>query len=317
MNYTRTHDTDLKDKIKLAPIEVCGDKNMDLKKPRNQSFIEDRLWYIEWLLTFRGWFSRSDLMGKFGIQEAAASRDIRRYKEKAESNLYLNHAVKRYEANLEQFSPIYTQPAGAIYSKLIDLDESQSLGFEGYGIETIPQLSPAGKEIAGISRAILNKKILKIDYCSMSSGSSIKKIAPHSMFHNDLKTYVRCYDLERSKFLDLVIGRISHSYEENTVTPESFQVNADTEWNTYLSLELVVHPRITHKEAIQRDMQMTQGVKKVSVRKALAQYWLRRWCVDCSKDGLMTDTAYQLHLRNHEEIEGVHGYFPGINNHLD
>lgn len=286
------------------------------KNIRNQNFIDDRLGHIEWLLMFRGWFSRFDLMTKFGIQEAAASRDIRRYKEVSDGNLYLNHSVRRYEADFDTFSPVYNLPVENIYSKLVDFDESQALGFEGCGIETIPRLAPLHYELAHISRAILNKKIIKIDYSSMTSGESCKHVAPHGMFDNDLKTYIRCYDLERSKFLDLVVGRISKIYGITADAPEKMQSHEDYDWNTYLSLELVAHPKIKHKNAIERDMQMVNGVKKIDVRRSLAHYWLRRWCVDCSVDGSMTDSAYQLHLRNHEVIDGIHGYFPGLNNHL-
>lgn len=289
---------------------------MEKKNIRNQTFIDDRLGHIEWLLMFRGWFSRNDLMEKFGIQEAAASRDIRRYKDAADNNLYLNHSIRRYEANFEAFSPIYNLPEESIYSKLVDLDESQALGFEEAGIETIPRLAPLHHQLAHISRAILNKKIIKIDYCSMTSGESAKHVAPHAMFDNDLKTYIRCYDMERSKFLDLVVGRISRIYDVTFEASEDIQSNEDSDWHSYLSLELVAHPKIKHKKAIERDMQMVEGVKKVDVRRSLAHYWLRRWCVDCSADGSMEDSAYQLHLRNHEAIEGVHGYFPGVNNHL-
>ncbi|EAM2786291.1 hypothetical protein FDR35_19640, partial [Salmonella enterica] len=142
-------------------------------------------------------------------------------------------------------------------------------------------------------------------------------VAPHAMFNNDLKTYFRCYDFGHSKFLDLVVGRIIDLSDTNDLTPDIAQGHSDIDWNTYLSLELVVHPRVKHKQAIEKDMQMVDGVKQVSVRRALAHYWLRRWCVDCSEKATMSDSAYQLHLKNHEVIKDVHGYFPGVNNHVD
>jgi hypothetical protein len=289
-----------------------------MKSIRNQSFIDDRLWYIEWLLMMRGWLSRVDLMDKFGIKGAAASRDIKRYKEQCDDNLYLDHRFKRYVADLNKFKPVYETSEDLIFSKLTDLDESRSLG-AGYPlIETIPSLAEIKpKDITGITRAILNMNVLKISYCSMTSGASEKKIVPHSMFHNDLKTYVRCYDFGRGKFLDLVVGRILEILGEDGSAPTECLREFDDDWNTYLSLELVVHPRIKHKKAIESDMQMINGVKVVEVRKSLAQYWLRRWCVDCSATASMTDKAFQLHLRNSSVIKGVNGAFPGVNNHID
>ena len=90
---------------------------------------------------------------------------------------------------------------------------------------------------------------------SMTSGASEKKIVPHSMFHNDLKTYVRCYDLGRRKFLDLVVGRIQEIFGDEGSAPAECLREFDDDWNTYLSLELVVHPRVQHKKAIESDMQ--------------------------------------------------------------
>lgn len=289
-----------------------------MKNIRNQNFIEDRIWYIEWLLMMRGWLSRTDLMNKFGIKSAAASRDIKRYKDQREENLYLDHRFKRYVVDLDKFKPVYETTGDLIFSKLSDLDESKSLGVDYSLIETIPSLAEINpKDITGITRAILNMNVLNISYCSMTSGASEKKIVPHSMFHNDLKTYVRCYDLGRGRFLDLVIGRILEILGEDGPAPAEYLKEFDDDWNTYLSLELVVHPRVKHKKAIESDMQMTDGVKFVEIRKSLAQYWLRRWCVDCSAAAIMTDRAFQLHLRNASVIDGVNGAFPGVNNHID
>lgn len=289
-----------------------------MKSIRNQNFIDDRLWYIEWLLMMRGWLSRTDLMDKFGIKGAAASRDIKRYKEQSGDNLFLDHRVKKYITDFDKFKPVYETSEDLIFSKLTDLDESKSLGAEYPLIETIPSLAEINpQDITGITRAILNMNVLKIAYCSMTSGASEKKIVPHSMFHNDLKTYVRCYDLGRNRFLDLVVGRILEIQGEDGSAPAECLREFDDDWNTYLHLELVVHPKVQHKKAIESDMQMTDGVKVVEVRKSLAQYWLRRWCVDCSATAKMTDKAFQLHLRNSSVINGVNGAFPGVNNHID
>ncbi|MDT1877015.1 hypothetical protein FPK46_19725, partial [Acinetobacter baumannii] len=123
-----------------------------MKNIRNQSFIDDRLWYIEWLLMMRGWLSRTDLMEKFGIKGAAASRDIKRYKEQAGDNLFLDHRVKKYVADLDKFKPIYETSEDLIFSKLTDLDESRSLGVAYPLIETIPSLSEINpKDITGIT----------------------------------------------------------------------------------------------------------------------------------------------------------------------
>jgi len=288
-----------------------------MREKRNQAFINERLWYIDWLLMMRGWFSRTDIMNKFKIQGAAASRDISRYKDIKDDNLFLNHSIKRYEVSRENFKPINEINGEDIFSRLTDFDESLFLGADGALVETIPSLTNVTMGIVGITQAILNNNVISISYCSMSSGNSIKKIAPHSMFYNDLKTYVRCYDLKRSKFLDLVVGRIDSIISDNGKALPFMVKSNDHEWNDFIELHLVVHPKVKHKEAIERDMQMVDGRKNVKVRKSLSQYWLRRWCVDCSSDASIKDGAYQLFLENNEVILNIGGFFPGVNNHLD
>lgn len=284
-----------------------------MKNIRNQRFIDERLLFIEWLLVMRGWLSRTDLMNKFGIQSAAASRDIKRYKELNDENLYLEQKTKRYVFDSKHFSPIYETSEDTIISKLSDLDESKSLGVDYPLIETMPNLAETKlSDITSITRAILNMSVLKISYYSMTSGASEKKIVPHSMFSNDLKTYVRCYDLGRKKFLDLVVGRIQNIHGEDGLAPAECLREFDDNWNTFITLELVVHPKVKHKKAIESDMKMTNGMKVVEVRKSLAQYWLRRWCVDCSKSASMKDKAFQLHLKNFIVIKGLNDPFPGV-----
>ncbi|MCP6530431.1 inverse autotransporter beta domain-containing protein, partial [Klebsiella pneumoniae] len=64
-------------------------------------------------------------MDKFGIKGAAASSEIKRYKEQIDENLYLDHRFKRYVADLDTFKPVYETSEELIFSKLTDLYESK------------------------------------------------------------------------------------------------------------------------------------------------------------------------------------------------
>lgn len=287
---------------------------MEKKSIRNQNVIE-RLWYIEWLLMFKGWLSRNELTEKFSIQEAAATRDIRKYRDMAEKNLHLNHSVKRYEINLDTFSPEYDVHIETALSRLRNKQEAIAMGYEDAGIEAIPRLQhPKINVLAAISRAILNKRSVTINYQSLKNGHSVKEIAPHSMFDSGIKTYTRCYDFEKEKFIDLALNRIGDIEAENNQAPDNALREEDNEWNTFITLELEAHPmdkKIANKKTIENDYEMIDGIKKIEVRTALAQYWLQRWNVDCSKDSHMNDSLYQLHLRNSEILDNVNGFFPG------
>lgn len=286
---------------------------MGNKSNRNHIFINERLVFIELLLMLKGWVSRYDLMNNFGIQEASASRDLSRYKNKTDKNMLLNHSIKRYEINYHSFEPQFEHSWESLFSRLIDENESKNMGFSNVGIEIIPDLiSPKVIDVSKVSRAIQNKKIIKIEYYSTSSGHSLKEIAPHSMFNNDLKTYIRCFDTEKNRFIDLVMSRVIDILGEVGDATDAMMKTKDSYWNEYITLELVVHPKVKHKKAVEMDLGMTDGIRKVEVRKSLSQYWLRRWCVDCSSDSSMMDEAYQLALKNHFIIEGINGFFPGV-----
>ena len=76
--------------------------------------------------------------------------------------------------------------------------------------------------------------------------------------------------------------------------------------NTIISLELVPHPNLKHQEAIALDYAMTDGLKTIQVRAAMAGYLLRLWNVNCSADHHLTGAEYQLWLRNSECLAVAH-----------
>jgi len=79
----------------------------------------------------------------------------------------------------------------------------------------------------------------------------------------------------------------------------------DRQWNRFVELELVPHPRIEHSEAIELDYGMTGGVMKVEIRAATTGYLLRLWNVDCSKEALLKTPEFHLWLKNYQTLYGV------------
>ena len=80
----------------------------------------------------------------------------------------------------------------------------------------------------------------------------------------------------------------------------------DKEWNTFISLELVPHPRnIEYPTAIALDYGMVDGSMTIKTRAALTGYLLRRWNVDCSNNAELKGSEYQLYLNNKSLIDGA------------
>ncbi|NMT18743.1 WYL domain-containing protein, partial [Vibrio parahaemolyticus] len=85
------------------------------------------------------------------------------------------------------------------------------------------------------------------------------------------------------EFRDFVLTRIKTTVVlEGSMLSEAELETQDRQWNRFVELELVPHPRIEHSEAIELDSGTTGGVLKVEIRAATAGYLLRLWNVDCS-----------------------------------
>lgn len=276
--------------------------------------VRERLEFIEKQLIFKGWISRADLIEQFGIAEAAATRDFKAYKELAPENMVLNHTVKKYEINLEGFCPVFDK------STTLYINELKNSFFEKKSpekiIEPMDRISYLKFDIfSSVARAITNKEPIKIEYRSLENNLSERVVVPHAFFDTDIRMYVRCYDRKRSKFLDFMVNRIV-SITALEGEDRSVKINEkpiyDNEWNEFIELTLIPHPKKFNEETklcIEMDLDMQDGVKTVSVRKSLAPYWLNRWDVDCSKEGVLKSKKYQLYLFNHESLDHVENNF--------
>ncbi|KLV04992.1 hypothetical protein ABT56_13155 [Photobacterium aquae] len=276
-----------------------------------ERLIDSRMDFIEQLLLLKGWFTRSDLMCRFDIKEAAATREIAKYRNinGSENNLFFNNSLRRYEIIDDTFSPIFKKEITTILSNLKNKNISNIVGFDSVGIDVFPRLSePKLDVIAPISRAIINKKVIKISYFSVDNGSSIKTIAPHSIFDSGLKLYIRCYCFKYEKFLELALDRVVEFSGIHGDAQREFQKGADSDWNRFIDLQIIPHPKVSHPETIKYELGFNSDIKVVSVRSSLAQYWLQRWSVDCSKNHNLNHKQYHLALLNRDVLDENSAY---------
>jgi len=283
--------------------------------------VKERLEFIEAQLLFKGWVARADLINHFKIAEAAATRDFKTYKEIAPNNMYLNHTVKRYEILKESFSAYFGKTPTCYINEI----KNQSYGKQAEMklIEPMPKLSNINMDIfSEVARCINNTMPLKIKYRSMDNDLSERVVVPHCFFDTDIRMYMRAFDRKSGEFRDFLISRIIDAMpiilgEQKVKDSEMYHV--DSQWNEYISLNIVPHPsidNIKNKTCIEMDLDMIDGVRTVQVRKRLAPYWLNRWYVDCSKNGDMKGDKYQLYLKNHEVLNEVENAYlaPGFKN---
>ena len=276
-----------------------------------------RLEYIEFLLMFLGTIRRVDLVEKYSIGSAAASRDIATYKELAPPNIAYNTTDKTY-GRQETFVPLFEHNALQALSQLTSSIEYPEI--EPYIVsDHYLQLNHPSIEVVSIvSRAIQQGKAISIDYSSFSSGKTTREIVPGALVNNGLRWHVRAYDRKRERFTDFVLTRIQNPTFLESETNQYERLIEDIQWNRIVELEVVPHPSRDHPETAELDYSMNNGVLNIKVRAALAGYVLRLWNVDCSDDHSLVGNEYQLWLRNSLALYGVENLSisPGYKSHV-
>lgn len=281
--------------------------------------VHDRLEFLEFMLRFRGWISRADLTERFGLKEAAATRDIRLYRDHAEKNMELNPRTKIYEIKEDTFKPLFSLPVQTALSKIRTEKICEAMGMSDFGgVMCPPRLSlPNIDLLANITRAISSGSRLDVDYFSVKNGSSKKSLLPHAIFDNGVHWYIRAQDNKDGKFKSYALTRfVSANLDHDSVLQPEIKAK-DHQWNRMVQLELVPHPNrknVSKPETIIHDLNMNDGCLKVMVRATVAGYWLHLWDVDCTEDHSLQGYNYQLWLRNHQTLYDVEsrGIAPGL-----
>ncbi len=268
----------------------------------------ERLSHIDFRLRFLGTIGRNDLVKRFGIKEAAATRDIALYRELAPQNLIFDTRSKHYRQT-EAFTPLFEYPAQQALTALAHGfgDDFVTPNKPHIPCEVPTQLNTPHLEIlAVLSRAIHQKKVVEMDYRSLSSGLTTRQIVPFVLVDNGLRWHVRGFDRMRSRFGDFVINRISNPQivEESPIEEHELKDN-DIQWNRIVEMEIVPHPRLEHPETIEQEYGMVNGILQVNVRAAVAGYVLRCWNVDCTENHSLEGPEYHLWLKNRQALYGV------------
>ena len=268
----------------------------------------DRIAHIDFTLLFKGEAVRADLVDRFSIAAAQATKDFTMYRELAPSNIEYDQKLKLHKRG-EAFESLFDYD---VVRTLATISQGYGDGFTG---KVKPPLAceapyhlnkPSLSIVAKVTEAIHKGKALRITYVSLSSGETTREIVPHTLVDNGLRWHVRGFDRKHGEFRDFVLTRIKAAVvlEDSTLSEAELETQ-DRQWNRFVELELVPHPRIEHSEAIELDYGMTGGVMKVEIRAATTGYLLRLWNVDCSKEALLKTPEFHLWLKNYQTLYGV------------
>ena len=282
---------------------MSNDAISDLTQPQR-----DRLAFIELRLRFLGEIRRQDLVTRFGIQSAAATRDIAQYKDLAPRNLDYDTKTKTY-VRADWFRPLFDFASERVMTWV-----SQGYG-DGEPIRWKPLVTCEGSSLEAkcdlevlsvLTRAIHRKQIVEVSYRALSSGLTTREIVPFALADNGQRWHVRAFDRRSNEFRDFVIGRITDARIMAGAATDIELPDQDIQWNRVAEIELVPHPaNVQHPDTIEAEYGMKEGVLKVRVRAAMAGYLLRRWNVDCTEDHGLKGEEHHLWLRNRQALYGV------------
>lgn len=280
----------------------------------NQSQRE-RLFHIDFKLYFLGSVNRTDLVSRFGIKEAAASRDLSLYKDLAPKNIEYDTKAKTYiqrkspsGSGQECFTPLFEYTGSQILAALLHGFGDDFVGTEKPIVtcEAPTQLNyPNIHTLASITRAIHNNQVLRIQYRSLSSGLSEREIVPFALVDNGLRWHVRAYDRAQARFADFVINRIESPKQLDQDIPSEQTKSADNQWNRIVDLHIVPHPKLKHPETIKAEYGIQGDFLLVQTRAAVAGYLLRKWNIDCTADHSLIGGEVHLWLQNSQTLYGV------------
>lgn len=268
----------------------------------------DRLAFIELRVRFVGEIRRQDLVARFGIQSAAATRDLALYKELSPGNIDYDPKGKAYVLGPD-FRPVFDYPPERVMSWLTQgFGDGEPMRLKAWVASESPSrlTHPDLDVLASVTRAIHQGCPLRVEYYSISSGCTEREVVPFALIDNGLRWHVRAFDRKSQEFRDFVITRIKNPIVLKGQPVAAHEMSdQDIQWTRIVELELVPHPDQPRPEITQMDYAMTGGSIRMRVRAAVAGYMLLRWSVDCSSDHSLREEQYRLWLSDPLALYGV------------
>lgn len=261
----------------------------------------ERLFYIEFLAVFTGKVSRKDLVNRFGISEAAATKDLSLYGETAPGVLTYDLKQKCYvlAGSRYYFTHSVDQALHSLVGeRAIAIEAGHAERLDGWVNASIKRSMPLDI-VAAITRCMFQKKTMNAEYTSHSSGDKPRLLTPLALINDGLRWHIRCFNHSEDEFRDYNLARFT-KVSEGDLSDASLE--ADDQWNQYVCLDLAPHPNSKHPETARLDYGITGECKQVKLRSCLVGYFLRFWPIDFSDDASANPKAKQLFLVNKAEL---------------
>ncbi|GJL85323.1 MAG: hypothetical protein DHS20C02_10980 [Micavibrio sp.] len=265
---------------------------MPSKRKEQRWSVEKRLEFIDFRLFWEGQINRSDIMEQFGVSVPQASNDLSKYQEVAPKNLNYNHRVKKYFSS-DSFKTAFITPDADSYFRQLRDDmlalKSNPVPWLSYepdhDIVQMPKRNIDPNILRIVSDSIKEQTTLEICYQSMSSEEPAwRTISPHAFAFDGMRWHARAFCHKGHIYKDFLLSRIQ---ETGKIVERQEPVEPDEVWNTYFTLTLKPHPKLTDSQAkaVAIDYDMTDMHLNMNIRLALLYYYLRRLGLHQDCDG--------------------------------
>jgi hypothetical protein len=269
--------------------------------------VAQRFEFIEWKAYWDGRLNRGDLEREFAISTPQASVDLRNYQEAAPGNIEYDSSEKAYVAT-GNFHPQFLALSPQRYLRQLHGIKTRALDATDTWFDAIPPVDvvpniarePEAYTLRAVLKAIRMQGSIEVFYRSLTNTRN-RVICPHALGHDGYRWHVRAWCTERQEYRDYVLGRILSVFDPQVCESDPPE---DVEWNTFTKLILVAHPELdaNQRAAVERDFRMDEGHLSVTLRVALAFYFVRRYNLDLRNNEIAPNRA-QLFIKNYEEFE--------------
>lgn len=277
--------------------------------------IEERYKFIDFLLFFKGKLSRSELVKRFNIGEATASRTIASFLGKFPKDVEYLGPRNGYRA-LHSYEPKFPHnPIAGLeyvaYGQLTQVLKIDSFGTPEYNLVCQLDLTVTST----ICRGVVNSTDISIEYTSNTSGNKIRKFLAHAIFEAGGFWYFRGFDYLTDEYRTFKFSRVKSAELLNSNKKDSRE--RDDEWNRKRVVELIPHPKNPLPDAQLADLGIKdREIKTLTISEAMLGFVLTNLRVDCSKGHKLDYKEYPLALKNHSELTTVSSMMiaPGFKN---
>lgn len=288
--------------------------------PKPIARVDERLRFVEFCLRWDREVGRPRLMNQFGISAQQASHDLKSYKLKNPGAIKYSLENKRYHPS-SSFTPIFKNVGPKEYLTQLEKVSLKLVSSEESWISYLPEVAIIqaverkldANILHSLMKAMENKKAIEIEYTSKTaSNKSFRKVVPLAFANDQSRWHVRACDIEKERFSDFVISRISQT---GKTFDTQVSTSDDVEWNTMVTILIIPSPKLEREqqEAISFEYGMKNGVLELTVRQALIFYILRQLGfnpIPSKKNKFRNVSSFELKIKNVDEVENWLNYRP-------